>query len=383
MSILTAIRAARAPLASFAALGVLWGAFTGMAPSTKAMLGVDDAGWGAMFLCSSAGALLATRFAPRVAGALGRGGLPVATLAFAAAFALPGHLSAPVAFGAAMAVVGMTAGTLDVLMNARVSAIEAERNMHLMSLHHATFSFAYALSAGLTGPARAAGFGPATGLTVAAVIVALLALLTVERDGRIGDPPASEGAPAPLGLIPLIGGFVLLTGFLAENATEIWSALHIERTLGGARGLGSYGPALLGLTMGIGRLSGQVLSSRLRERMLLTGAALTGAAGALIAALAPSVAAGYLGFVVLGLGVSVIAPVALALTGRLVPASRRTQAIARTTMIGYMGFFIGPAALGPISEALGLRAAFGTVAAMLLLILPLVRLMARRRAAPA
>jgi hypothetical protein len=49
----------------------------------------------------------------------------------------------------------------------------------------------------------------------------------------------------------------VLVAFLVENAMEGWSALHIERTLGGGAAEGAFGPAILGLTMGIGRLSGR------------------------------------------------------------------------------------------------------------------------------
>lgn len=133
--------------------------------------------------------------------------------------------------------------------------------------------------------------------------------------------------------------------------------------------------------MAVGRMSGQVHSARLAERMLLKGAALTTAAGAMVAALAPSPAFGYLGFMVLGMGISVIAPVALALVGRLAGRGARTAAMARATTIGYIGFFIGPAVLGGSSQMLGLRAAFGAVGAILLLSLPLVPLLARPWAA--
>lgn len=381
MSLLSQIRLARATLVSFASLGMIWGTFFGMAPATKAMLGVDDAGWGMLFLCSSTGAIFAMRFAPHVGRTLGRARLPVAGLAFALAFSLPAHLTAPGFFAAAMALVGMTTGTLDVLMNARVSTIEAEHDTHLMSLNHAIFSFAYAGAAAVTGLARAAGYGPAPVIGIAAALVAVMSLATIERDPRVdglSHEPQEAGAGG-LGPVALIGGLIILIGFLAENATEAWSALHIERTLGGARGLGSYGPALLGLTMGIGRMSGQFLSARMSERSLLRAAGLTAAVGAVVAALAPSPAYGYLGFIILGLGVSVIAPVAFALVGRLAAPARRTAAIARATQIGYTGFFIGPAVLGALSQFLGLRAAFGAVAVFLLLILPLLPLLARSR----
>ena len=379
MSILASLHAARAPLASFAAMGVLWGAYAGMVPATKAMLGVDDAQWGLLFLCSSSAAVCAMLFAPRLGGLLGGAVLPVSTLAMALVFALPGHLTQVILFAPSMMLLGMTSGSLDVLMNARVSSIETARGMHLMSLNHAAYSFAYAAGASATGVARLAGYGPAAVLTTAALVAAGLALLTIERDARIPGLTRGRGVGAgPLGLVPVIGGVVILIAFLAENAAEAWSALHIERTLGGEPGVGSYGPALLGLTMGIGRMSGHVLSARLPEAALLRWATLTASAGAVIAALAPSTGVAYLGFIVLGLGVSVIAPLALALIGRLVDPARRTRAIARASMLGYLGFFFGPPSLGALSNAFGLRVSFGAVAAALLLLLPLTPMLMRR-----
>ncbi|MDE3237563.1 MAG: MFS transporter [Paracoccaceae bacterium] len=380
------LRAARATLASFGAMGLLWGTYAAMVPATKAMLGVDDAGFGLLFLCSSSAAVVSMLLAPRVGGLLGGAALPVGAFLMAFAFAIPGHLPSVLAFAPAMALVGFASGGLDVLMNARVSAIEAERNMHLMSLHHAMYSFAYAGGAVLTGFARGAGFGPGPVLTGAAVLAGLLALATIEPGARLRglarDPEARAASKGPLGLVTLVGGLVILIGFFAENATEAWSALHIERTLHAAAGVGSAGPALLGLTMGIGRMSGQVLSSRLREAVLLRLAALTSATGAAIAAAAPTPAVAYLGFTILGFGVAVVAPVALALIGRITPAARRTRAIARASTLGYLGFFFGPPLLGALSNAFGLRVSFACVALMLLAMLPLLPVLTGRRAEP-
>ncbi len=376
-------RASRATLASFAAMGVLWGAYFGMAPATKAMLGIDDGHWALLFLCSSSGALVAMRAAPALGAALGRATLPAGMAAMAAIFALVAHVDWLPLFAACVALMGMTTGSLDVLMNARVSAIEAERDAHLMSLHHAVFSFAYAGSAAITGLARAAGHGPVAVLSTAAALALLLALIALERRPAVAsEPAAGGGGRRALGPVPLIGGGVILIGFLAENATEAWSAIHVERTLHAAAGFGSYGPALLGLTMGLGRMSAQLLARRLAEVTLLRLASLTAAAGALIAAAAPVAAVADLGFAVLGLGVSVIAPVAFALVGRLTRPGLRAQAIARAATLGYLGFFIGPSILGAVAEGFGLRAAFATVALILLLALPLLPPLARR-AAPA
>ena len=43
MPIRTTLTAARAPLAAFAAMGVLWGSFAAALPDLKAQIGVDEA----------------------------------------------------------------------------------------------------------------------------------------------------------------------------------------------------------------------------------------------------------------------------------------------------------------------------------------------------
>jgi MFS family permease len=68
----------------------------------------------------------------------------------------------------------------------------------------------------------------------------------------------------------------------------------------------------------------------------------------------------------MGLGISVVVPTALAVAGRLAEPAARSRAIARTTVLGYLGFFLGPPVLGFVAEMAGLRASYGLVAALLL-----------------
>ena len=75
-------------------------------------------------------------------------------------------------------------------------------------------------------------------------------------------------------------------------------------------------------------------------------------------AAAPVPAVAYLGFGIMGLGISVVGPMGLALVGRLVAPEQRTAAIARAAVIGFSGFVLAPAVVGLVSGAFGLRAAF-------------------------
>lgn len=371
---------ARAPIAAFAAMGVLWGAFAAALPDLKIMLGVDEAQLGLLLFTTPLAAVLSMLMAPVTGAALGRVALPAATLAMAAAFALPGQAVAVWMFPLAMLACGATTGLTDVLMNARVAALENRHGLHLMNLCHAAYSFGYAGGAAGTGLMREAAWPPGWVLGVMALVAGLLALLSVERDGTIdGLARPKDRAAGRLGLVPVIGGGMVLIAFLTENAAENWSALHIEKTLGGSPAHGAMGPAVMALTMGLARLVGQRIAGFADPVWLLTGGAAVSATGALIAGAAISPAMAYAGFVVMGIGSSVIAPTAFSLVGRAAPPEARARAVARATLLGYFGYFFGPPLLGFIAGHLGLRMAFVFAATALMLIPVLARALARSR----
>jgi MFS family permease len=135
------------------------------------------------------------------------------------------------------------------------------------------------------------------------------------------------------------------------------------------------GPAVLALTMGIGRLAGQVVVARTDEARLMRWGTVIGAVGMALAGLAPTPAWAYAGLVIAGLGGSVIAPTAYAAIGRMSAPDRRALVIARATALGYLGYFFGPPALGLISELFGLRVAFVAMAGMVLAVLRLYPLL--------
>jgi MFS family permease len=99
--------------------------------------------------------------------------------------------------------------------------------------------------------------------------------------------------------------------------------------------------------------------------------------GAILAALALTPVWAYVGFGILGLGVSVIGPSGLALVGKYVPNHLRTEAISRVAVLGFAGFFLAPALMGLVSEFYGLRIAFLSAAFLSLIIIPLMLILRR------
>lgn len=370
--------------AAFAAVGIYWGAFGALVPDLKPQVGLSDGGFGAAMLVSTAGAVAAMWAAPWIERVLGLRAVPVLACAVALAFVFPGLAVGGVSFALAMMLAAMASGTLDVAMNARLSVLESVSGRPLMNLNHGIFSLAYALSAVFTGLAREAGWSPL--MVFSALGLVVLLLLAPMILSPVPDPDRVEGAPEPAPISWAVlapAGLIVLVGFMAEQGTEGWSALHLERGLGAGAAEGALGPAILGFTMALGRFSGQAVAHRMSEAVVLSLGASLSAMGAVVAAWADGLAMAYAGFAMLGLGVSVVAPMAFAWVGRLVAVERKALAISRVAVLGYAGFFLGPPMMGGLSELAGLAWSFTAVAGLLILV-PLVLVpVLRRRGAPA
>ena len=383
MSIIQAIRISRAPMAGLAIVGIFFGAFAALVPDIKAAAHASDAQMGAALIFSSIGGMLSMYLAPRVGALLGRRILPLAGAAVVLASFYPIFPTSVPALALALFGMGASVSMLDMSANVRISVLEDRHALHLMNVNHAAFSFAFAAAAFATSLARKAGFGPSAVLPVVAIIVAAMTLLMIEDARWTPAKAAEEGAdtrsPWPV-ILPAAA--VLFAAFVSENATESWSALFIERTLHALAGDGGFGPMMLGLTMGVGRLSGQFAAAKLGEAGLVMASAVVAVIGALVLATSQSPEAAITGIGFLGLGVAVVVPSANSILGKLVRPDQRGIAISRAWLIGFTGFFLGPSTIGYVSQNFGLRVAFLGVACVLASIIPATRLMQRRGAKP-
>lgn len=375
MSVRSALYISRKPAAAFVVVGLFWGCFAAFVPVLKSQLGANDALFGTLLLGSATGLVSAMFLAPKADKLLGARSMQAGIVLLALAWLIPSQISIPLIFALSMSLVGAASGMLDVVMNARVSELEAKSGRPLMNANHAMFSLAYAVAAIITGLAREAEIPP---IYVFAGFSAVSVLLVPVMAMEVTNVEAEEGYNGKYPLWPIVVcGLIVLSAFMSEATVEAWSALHVERTLGGGAAEGALGPAMLGFTMTIGRFSGQAISNRFRDLTIVICASAIAAVGAVVAALAPTPIVAYIGFGTLGLGVSVIGPIGLALVGKVVPPHLRTEAISRCAVIGFSGFFFAPMLMGLVSEAVGLRIAFICVAGLLLCAVPLALLAAR------
>ena len=361
----------RRAIAGFAAFGLFWGAWGAVLPAVREAAGVTDGELGAALLMVGLGALLSMRLTGFLIDRYGGVVLPVAMLLFGLCGVLPALSGSAIALGGALFLLGAASGATDVAINTAGSNAEALTSRPLMNLAHGLFSVAVVVASLATAGMRAVGAGalPVLGgvfvLTAVVTVTALVpgARSPVIRAGRRTPRRKFRAEPALL-----IFGGVCALAYVVENAWQSWSAVHLDTTLGAAPALASSAPAVFAAAAATGRISGNALLRRVQPIRLLMIGAVVAAAGTLLAATAGSAWVALAGIGVAGLGTSVCAPTIIGIAGTWAGPDRRAGAISTVTTIAYLGFLLGPAAVGVVSAVWSLPAALGAVAVLALLV---------------
>lgn len=382
MSMLRIAMLTRSPIAALMIVGVFWGGYSSLIPDIKAYVNASDQQLGLAMMMSALGGMTATYLVPRVGQLLGYFALPVISVFTSVALLYPLPVFSVATLGIALFFMGGSVAMLDISANVRISVLESRMKLHLMNFVHAMFSFAFAASAFFTGMARKSGLGLAEILPTLLVVCLILTVMTWESAARYG-PPMEDAEEAPAGTRPpwlaiVLTSIILFTAFVGENSNEAWTALHIERTLGGAPGEGGYGPTTLGLVMGFARLFGQAAAQKIGEARLIFWSAVLGVIGSIVIGAAPTKGVVLLGVAVVGLGMAVVVPSVNSILGRLVREDQRAHAISRAWMFGMIGFFLGPSMMGIVAEHFGLRISFFVVALIVSAMIPAILILARQ-----
>ncbi|TCC27849.1 MFS transporter [Kribbella speibonae] len=354
------------PVAGFAAFGLFWGAWGAILPAIRSGAGVSDGELGVALLMIGLGALVSMRFTGYLIDRYGGVVLPVVMVLFGLCGVLPARADSAVSLSAALLLLGATSGATDVAVNAAGSQAEAVTGRPVMNLAHGMFSVAVVVASLGTAGLRAAGLGALPVLGGAAALIVITAVVALAPGSTKDTGTRLPGKPARARLEPvlLVLGALCALAYLVENAWQSWSAVHLDTSLHAAAGLASIAPAVFAAAAATGRFAGNALLKRIQPvRLLVIGAAIA-AVGSLVAATAGNPWTALAGIGLAGLGTSVCAPTIIGMAGAWAGPERRAGAIAVVTTIAYLGFLIGPAAVGALSSAWSLPAALASVAVL-------------------
>jgi MFS family permease len=163
-------------------------------------------------------------------------------------------------------------------------------------------------------------------------------------------------------------GLMALCTMLCEGAMFDWSVNYFEKVVHAKRNLLTAGYLSFVIAMALGRLVGDKLIAEFGMFRLLFMNGILLAIGFSIAATFPMVLSAAMGFLLIGLGDSVMVPVIYLLATRS-PKMTAAYSLSIVTFIGYTGFLIGPLLIGNISQYFGLPTAFYCLSGISLLII--------------
>jgi MFS family permease len=358
-------------LIGFAALGVWWGAFGAALPAIQGNAEAGDAELGLGLLLLGLGALVSMRATGVLMDRAGPAVTPVAIGLFGLTGLLPALADSPGELYLFLLVVGATSGSMDVAINADAVHEEVASGRPLLNLAHAGFSAAVFFASLLTGLLRSLGAEPlavfalVSALVVTAAVATRLGPVRPWRPAEGETPRLIQGVPGWLLALGLLGAMA----FWIESAWQNWGAVHLERAFDAGAGTSALAPALFAGAMAVGRLMAHRLASPGSERTVLVAAAALTASGSALAAFAGSAPVALVGILVAGAGCAVCAPTIISIAGRAAKPRERATLVGSLTTLMYLGFLVGPAAVGGLAELTTLRASLGSVAAVALLLM--------------
>jgi MFS family permease len=372
-------------LAGFGALGVFWGAWGAALPAVQQRSGATDAELGLSLLLVGFGALIAMRATGVVIDRVGPRLTPVSVGIFGVVGVLPGLAESPEALYVSALVLGAASGAMDVAINADAVHWEVDTGQAILNLAHGCFSAAVVVASLATGLLRWQGSSATVVFILAALVVVLTALaVRMPADASWLTPSEEERTrffqrfPSWLLAIGVLGAIA----YWIEGAWQDWGAVYLERTLSAAPAVSALAPALFATAMTVGRLTVHRLARPGSERAVLVAGATVAGAGSALAAIASATPVALTGIVVAGAGCSVCAPTIVSIAGRVARPHERATVIGSVTTLMYLGFLVGPAAVGGFAELASLRSSLGAVAVLaflLSLLFAVIRLPGRER----
>jgi len=344
--------------------GAIFSSFFARLPAIKADLGASDGDLGIALFFATGGLVVAQPLAGALAARLGARAPSLWGLA-GYAIGLPVAAAAPsvAALAAVLFAMGLANGILDVAMNVEGVAVERRLGRRVLSSMHAAFSFGGMTGAGLGGVAAAAGLEAEPHLAIVAGLM------------LAGGAVAARGLPAPRAerrtaksfvrptrRLALLGA-VAFCVLLAEGSVTDWSAVYLNEGTGASEGLAAAGLSVFSLTMAFGRLAGDRVAEALTAPVVIRGGTLLAAAGLGLGLAVAEPAAGIAGYAVMGVGLSACFPLVVAASAQG-SGNAEAASIALVSGAGYVGLTAGPAMIGLLSDAAGLRQALLVVVAL-------------------
>lgn len=155
-------------------------------------------------------------------------------------------------------------------------------------------------------------------------------------------------------------GIIGFCSMASEGAMFDWSGLYFKDVVDAPASLVIMGYTSFMIMMATGRFLADRIISKIGRKLMLQISGVVISGGLFTAVIFPTLVAGTIGFMLVGLGVSSIVPTVYSTAGKQnrVPPG---IALATVSSVSFLGFLMGPPLIGYIAEAFSLRYSFALI----------------------
>ena len=253
-----------------------------------------------------------------------------------------------------LALFGLSVGGVDATSNMQAVALQKRYGRSIILAFHGAWAlgaFAGSAAASLTARFDGKSYGSLY-LGSAIVVIPLLLAFGPRLLRGIGDETLTAEAGTvkipwkPMGAICA----VIALAYLGDSTVSSAGGVYMEKELMAHGWQYTAVYAVYSVPLMIGRFSGDKLTDRFGGVLIARTAAVCAVLGFVLVGLAPDAWAALAGFAVVGLGISVMAPLTFAAAGRLDPHETGI-AVARLNVFNYVGFLLGAPLLTSLWQA--------------------------------
>jgi len=253
---------------------------------------------------------------------------------------------------------GFFANLLNISMNTQAVAVEKLYQKRLLASFHGLWSLAGFAGAAIGGWMIGKAIPPVQHFTLVAagflITIALCASRLIKKDERTSAKVPFLALPdkALLGL-----GLIAFCSMMVEGAMFDWSGIYMTNVVQVDSELTGIGYTTFMIAMAGMRFLADGLTGRFGLKRILQLSGILTSIGLLLTVIQPQLPTSVFGFLLIGMGVSSVVPMVYSAAGKSKTMAAGT-AITAVSSLGFMGFLIGPPAIGFIAEALSLRGSF-------------------------
>ncbi|WP_113663833.1 MFS transporter [Pedobacter nanyangensis] len=354
--------------------GLVFASWASRIPDLKAALNLSDAALGSILLALPIGQLITMPLSGRLVAIFGsKKILTMATPLYALCLtnlALAAHGWQLALF---LLLFGISGNLCNIALNTQAVTAEGHYGKPIMSSFHGSWSLGLFTGA-LVGLLMMNLHLTTTGHFWIIAAIGWTHIFINHRFLLVGKTAQKEKPKfltRPQGVLVQLG-VIAFCSMATEGAMMDWSGVYFKEIVHAPVKWIILGYASYSAMMTIGRFVGDKFIASFGRKTMLQICGVVISAGMFLSVAFPQLMVATFGFMMVGIGVSVIIPMTYTIAGNndKIPSS---LAIAMVSSIGYFGFLMGPPLIGYISELFSLRYSFAVVGCFGILISLLVR----------